>query len=361
MIPALCLVAASFAAGAAPPADTTRQTQNVILVTLDGFRWQELFSGADSTLLVSIADSTARAKTRAGFWRPDPVARRAALLPWLWSTIPAGGQLFGNRYDGGAVRVTNGKRFSYPGYNEILSGFPDDRIDSNDPVPNPNVTVLEWLNRKPAFAGRVAAFGAWSTFTAIINAPRSGLPVNAGWMPVEGTSPTAQLLNQLQDYSTRTWDEERDDAITWLAAKQYLVTRTPKVFYLAFGDTDEWAHSGRYDTYLDMAHRTDAMLRDLWEMVQSLPQYRGHTALVIATDHGRGDGPRWTDHGKSVPEAEFIWIAVMGPDTPARGQRNDVTAGTQSQIAATIAALLGYDYRAAVPGAGPSLPLGSIR
>ena len=361
MIPALCLVAASFAAGAAPPADTTRQTQNVILVTLDGFRWQELFSGADSTLLASIADSTARAKTRAGFWRPDPVARRAALLPWLWSTIPAGGQLFGNRYEGGAVRVTNGKRFSYPGYNEILSGFPDDRIDSNDPVPNPNVTVLEWLNRKPAFAGRVAAFGAWSTFTAIINAPRSGLPVNAGWMPVEGTSPTAQLLNQLQDYSTRTWDEERDDAITWLAAKQYLVTRTPKVFYLAFGDTDEWAHSGRYDTYLDMAHRTDAMLRDLWEMVQSLPQYRGHTALVIATDHGRGDGPGWTDHGKSVPEAEFIWIAVMGPDTPARGLRNDVTAGTQSQIAATIAALLGYDYRAAVPGAGPSLPLGSIR
>ena len=361
MIPALCLVAASFAAGAAPPADTTRQTQNVILVTLDGFRWQELFSGADSTLLASIADSTARAKTRAGFWRPDPVARRAALLPWLWSTIPAGGQLFGNRYEGGAVRVTNGKRFSYPGYNEILSGFPDDRIDSNDPVPNPNVTVLEWLNRKPAFAGRVAAFGAWSTFTAIINAPRSGLPVNAGWMPVEGTSPTAQLLNQLQDYSTRTWDEERDDAITWLAAKQYLVTRTPKVFYLAFGDTDEWAHSGRYDTYLDMAHRTDAMLRDLWEMVQSLPQYRGHTALVIATDHGRGDGPGWTDHGKSVPEAEFIWIAVMGPDTPARGLRNDVTAGTQSQIAATIAALLGYDYPAAVPRAGPVLPLGSIR
>jgi hypothetical protein len=361
VIPALCLVAASFAAGAAPPADTTRQTQNVILVTLDGFRWQELFSGADSSLLASIADSTTQAKTRAGFWRPDPVARRAALLPWLWSTIPAGGQLFGNRYEGGAVRVTNGKRFSYPGYNEILSGFPDDRIDSNDPVPNPNVTVLEWLNREPAFAGRVAAFGAWSTFTAIINAPRSGLPVNAGWMPVEGTSPAAQLLNQLQDYSTRTWDEERDDAITWLAAKQYLVTRTPRVFYLAFGDTDEWAHGGRYDTYLDMAHRTDAMLRDLWEMVQSLPQYRGHTSLVIATDHGRGDGPGWTDHGKSVPEAEFIWIAVMGPDTPARGLRNDVTAGTQSQIAATIAALLGYDYPAAVPKAGPVLPLGSIR
>lgn len=360
MILALWLVAAAFAVPASP-ADTTRQTQNVILVTLDGFRWQEVFSGADSTLLVSIADSTAQAKSRAAFWRPDPINRRAALLPWLWSTVSPGGQLFGNRYEGGAVRVTNGKRFSYPGYNEILSGFPDDRIDSNDPVPNPNVTVLEWLNQQPPFAGRVAAFGAWSTFTAIINASRSGIPVNAGWMPVEGASPAARLLNQLQDYSTRTWDEERDDAITWLAAKEFLVARTPRVFYLAFGDTDEWAHSGRYDTYLDMAHRTDAMLRDLWETVQSLPQYRGRTSLVIATDHGRGDGPKWTDHGESVPEAEFIWIAVMGPDTPARGQRNDVTAGTQSQIAATIAGLLGHDYRAAVAKAGPALPLGSIR
>jgi len=361
MIPALCLLAGLVTAPGTSPADTTRQTQNVILVTLDGFRWQELFAGADSTLLGSIADSLAQAKTRTAFWRPDAVGRRAALLPWLWSTVAAGGQLFGNRYQGGTVRVTNGKRFSYPGYNEILSGFPDDRIDSNDPVPNPNVTVLEWLNRQPALAGRVAAFGAWSTFTAIINAPRSGLPVNAGWMPVEGTSPTARLLNQLQDYSTRTWDEERDDALTWLAAKEYLVTRQPTVFYLGFGDTDEWAHSGRYDTYLDMAHRTDAMLRDLWETVQSLPQYRGRTSLVIATDHGRGDGPTWTDHGKAVLEAEFIWIGVIGPDTPARGLRNDVTAGTQSQIAATLAALLGYDYRAAVPTAGRALPLGSVR
>jgi hypothetical protein len=103
------------------------------------------------------------------------------------------------------------------------------------------------------------------------------------------------------------------------------------------------------------------MLRDLWETIQSLPQYRGRTSLVIATDHGRGDGPTWTDHGKAVLEAEFIWIGVIGPDTPARGLRNDVTAGTQSQIAATLAALLGYDYRAAVPTAGRALPLGSVR
>jgi hypothetical protein len=359
MIPALWLLATSLAVPPPSPADTARTTANVILVTLDGFRWQELFSGADSSLIASIADSASRAKTRERFWRSDATARRQALMPWLWSTLAVKGQLFGNRFEGAAVSVTNGKRFSYPGYNEILAGFPDDRIDSNDPVPNPNVTVLEWLNRKPALAGRVAAVGTWDVFPAIINAARSGVPVNAGWMPLEGPSSTVELLNQLQAYATRTWDQERDDAITFLVAKEYLRTRAPRVFFLGFGDTDEWAHSGRYDTYLDMAQRTDAMLRDLWQTVQSLPQYRERTALVIATDHGRGDGPQWTDHGKSVPEAEFIWIGVMGPEVPGRGLRNDVKDATQSQIAATVAALLGYDYRAAVPRAGRPLPFGN--
>jgi hypothetical protein len=346
MIAALWLLATTLAPLSPPPADTTRATDNVILVTLDGFRWQELFSGADSSLIASIADSASRARVRERFWRPDAPARRKALMPWLWSTLAVRGQLFGNRFEGATVRVTNGKRFSYPGYNEILAGFPDDRIDSNDPVPNPNVTVLEWLNRKPALTGRVAAVGTWSVFSAIINATRSGLPVNAGWTPLEGHSPTVDLLNQLQAYATRTWDEERDDAITFLVAKEYLQRREPRVFFLAFGDTDEWAHSGRYDTYLDMAQRTDAMLRDLWQTVQALPQYRNHTALVIATDHGRGTGLKWTDHGKSVPEAEF----------PGRGLRNDVKDATQSQIAATVAALLGYDYPAAEPRAGRPLP-----
>ncbi|MGI8992391.1 MAG: hypothetical protein ACR2I2_22775, partial [Bryobacteraceae bacterium] len=41
--------------------------------------------------------------------------------------------------------VTNGLNFSYPGYSETLCGFADPRIKSNDKVPNPNVTVLEWL------------------------------------------------------------------------------------------------------------------------------------------------------------------------------------------------------------------------
>ena len=77
-------------------------------------------------------------------------------MPFFWGTIAKEGQLYGNQHKGSIAHVTNGKNFSYPGYSEILCGFSDPRIDSNDKVPNPNVTVLEWLNRRPGFEGRVA-------------------------------------------------------------------------------------------------------------------------------------------------------------------------------------------------------------
>jgi hypothetical protein len=50
------------------------------------------------------------------------------------------------------------------------------------------------------------------------------------------------------------------------------------------------------------------------------------------------------NHGRDVDGAEEMWVAVIGPDTPALGERRNATSVTQAQIAATIAALLGLDY-----------------
>ena len=43
----------------------------------------------------------------------------------------------------------------------MFAGLADPGVDSNAKVPNPNLTVLEWLNRQPWFEERVAAFGSW--------------------------------------------------------------------------------------------------------------------------------------------------------------------------------------------------------
>jgi hypothetical protein len=87
-----------------------------------------------------------------------------------------------------------------------------------------------------------------------------------------------------------------------------------------------------------------------------MPEYRGRTTFIITTDHGRGDGrTTWRDHGRKVPESEQIWLAVIGPDTPPLGARHDAPVVTQSQVPATLAALLGEDWRKAEPRAAPPI------
>ena len=123
-----------------------RKTENVILITLDGMRWQEIFKGAEKQLITDkgfVSDSAWLARK---FWNEDPVKRRELLMPFFWSVIQQQGQLYGNRSLGNKVNVSNNQWFSYPGYNEILTGFADnERIHSNDKFDNPNKTILEIL------------------------------------------------------------------------------------------------------------------------------------------------------------------------------------------------------------------------
>jgi len=69
---------------------------------------------------------------------------------------------------------------------------------------------------------------------------------------------------------------------------------------LGLGETDDWAHAGSYAEYLNAAHLADEYLRQIWELMQSMPEYRGKTTLIVLPDHGRGMGVKWTDHGQKV-------------------------------------------------------------
>ena len=102
-------------------------------------------------------------------------------------------------------------------------------------------------------------------------------------------------------------------------------------------------------------------LRRLWDAVQSSPHYRDKTSLVVTTDHGRGDAPEgWKHHGATTKGSEMIWVAAIGPDTPTTGAPIDPGPITQSQVAATVAALLGKGeaFLAASPKAAK--PIASV-
>ena len=335
------------------------RTEHVFLITLDGLRWEEVFTGAEAALIGpdgGVANTNSLARE---FWRDDPGARREALMPFVWQVMAREGQLLGNRQAGSRVRVTNGKNFTYPGFNEILTGFADPRIDSNAKRANPNVTVLEWLNQREGFQGKVAAFPNWDTFPYILNAERAKIPVWTGY-PEDLKNPRNPILPEVRKMFadiTPLWDGMNFDFFFHHAVMDYVEEKQPSVVWIAFSETDEWAHEGRYDLYLRAANRIDGYVRELWEKLQSMPHYRGKTAFILTTDHGRGSGPaEWRNHGAAVKGAEDIWIAALGPDIPAKGSREHIPDYGQNQIAATIAAWLGEDYAGAVPRAGQPIP-----
>jgi len=354
----VCAVAAFLTVAA--PVWAGEKAENVIVVTLDGFRWQELFEGADESFMDARQGGVKDiAGLKKRYLREKTDERREALMPFFWRTVAKKGQVFGNPGKKATAKITNGLKFSYPGYSEIFCGVADPRIDSNAKKPNPNLSVLEFLNGRPGFKDKVEAVCTWDVFPSIFRTKENGLRIHTAWEPIGGDKLTERerALNATLEALPRYWPDNAFDVVTLGAATSALERRKPRELYIGLGETDEWGHGRRYDLYLDAANKADRFLAETWERIQKDPQYKDKTALVITTDHGRGSTRAdWTDHGKNVTGAENIWIAVMGPDTPALGEREGVEA-TQSQIAATVAALVGEDFTMASPKAAKPLPV----
>ncbi|MCC7373235.1 MAG: alkaline phosphatase family protein [Verrucomicrobiales bacterium] len=335
------------------------KTKNVVLVTTDGLRWEEVFRGAEEILISkeygNVSDTNALRKK---FWRETPEERRKALFPFLWSTVAAKGQLWGHRDLGSEVRVGNGFNFSYPGYNEFLTGIADPRIDSNDKKLNANTNVFEWLQRRPGFEGRIAAAVNWDVLPWILNGPRAGFPIWSGFDVPEGTRrlPVPELLSDLVEHGRTIWSGVLLDTFVAAAAREALTTIKPRALYVSFGETDDWAHEARYERHLWAAHEFDRFLARLWASLEADPTYRGSTALLITVDHGRGPAPvAWKDHGRQIADSAYIWFAALGPDIAPLGERRNVPMVRQGQIAATVAALIGENFPAASPAAAPAV------
>ena len=353
------LVTVLFVCVAAMRCGAATKTKNVFLITTDGLRWEEVFRGAELIPLTRASGNFGNSNTiRTNFWRETTEARREALMPFLWTVIAKEGQLWGNRDKASDVRVGNGHNFSYPGYNEFLTGYADPKIDSNDKVLNANTNVFEWLNGRPAFRGQVAAVVNWDVLAWILNAPRAGIPLWSAWDVPEGTQRMAapEALTEMAEHSRTVWPNVVLDTFVGYAAKHAVRTLKPRALYVSFGETDDWAHEGNYERYLKAAREFDRFIGELWSQVQSLPQYQGTTTFFITVDHGRGPTPaRWRDHGKDIPDSAYTWFAVMGPDTEPLGERSGTPEIKLGRVAATIGALVSEDFHAANPISAPPI------
>ena len=362
----LLLVSNSYAALAA---------KNLVVVTIDGLRWQEVFRGADLALIDNAKFVENSALLKSKYWRTSLQKRRELLMPFVWHTIAKQGVLIGDRDIGSKMSVSNNWYFSYPGYSEIFTGIADNSINSNKKIANKNISFLEWLNNKNSFQGNIAAFGGWDVFPYIFNTKRSHLYVNAGFMPLSedesgyAISQDIKLLNQLQKEVPSPWHNVRFDSFTYRFAKDYLLNKKPRVLTISLGETDDFAHDGHYDQYIKSTQRSDAFIADLWHTIQNTEGYKNNTVLLITTDHGRGSTAQdWQHHASKLATETYmkdlnkfengivgsnnIWFAAIGVGIKAQGEIIPKNEIKQSQIAATALTLLAEDPQKFNPKAG---------
>ncbi len=348
--------------GAPGPSAQAPPPRNVILITLDGARTQEIFGGLDLDVLrAGLKKDETVEQTRAyqQYWADTPEGRRARVMPFFWNEwMIAEGSIAGNRSRGSRFGIRNTKRFSYPGYAEILTGEPHDAvIDSNDNKRYAFPTVLEILQRRLGLGReQVAAFGSWETFRWITASKADAFLVNAGYQAFSSSNADASRWSREQFEAHSPWDSVRHDMFTFRLALAHLKTARPRVLYLALGETDDWAHGERYDRVLQTLALTDAWFKELWTWLQNDPQYRGNTSILVTVDHGRGrTAADWGRHGEKIDGAQETWLAAIGPDWPRRGEWTDAPDGYADQVAATLAKTMGVDLRADVPSAGAPL------
>lgn len=328
----------------------TRKTENLLVIGWDGVRWQEIFTGVDSSLMNDQAYTKRPGAMRTQYWNDSIEVRRKKLFPFFWSTIEQNGQMYGDRILGNKVDVSNHYNLTGPGFTETVVGYADPAVNSNTMVPNKGTNVMEFINGQKGYKGEVAVFAMSNLFDYILDKGRGGVMLSCDSEKVHLPEKEFQLLNDMQDQAPRPFGE-RPDLLTYFQAKEYLKIRHPRVMYLEMGETDDYAHAGSYDFYVNTLHSQEAMIESLWNYIQSIPQYKDKTTLLIACDHGRGGQikSQWTSHGPQVKDSKDIFILAMGPDMPALGVVDTQSQLYQGQIAATIAQFLGLHYVAQHP------------
>lgn len=294
-------------------------TENVIIVTLDGVRWQEVFKGADSTLIHNIGYINGDfEQVKENYWVKSEKERRKKLMPFFWNELVQQGQLYGNREYGNFVNVTNNSLKSFPGYCEIWNGYADPSILTNNHPNNPHTTVLEFLNKQEGFEGdNVVITVAASSLERIFNVDENDFTFSAG----------------------------HKDSTVYNKTMRALKNDHPRVVYMSINKTDHWAHQFQYNTYLNLIHEADSFIQTIWEYIRQDEFYKDRTTLLVTTDHGRGVGSEWHTHGSGgVAHADETWFAVVGPDTTPTGEQKEEMQVEATQFAKTIAAFLEFNF-----------------
>ncbi len=312
------------------------RTRNVVLVMVDGVRWQEIFGGVDGRL--------AR-----GAGVPGCSADARALLPHSYRHLVDGGVALGAP-GRGLMLATGRSPVSLPGYLELLGGRPSASCLDNDCPRVTAPTALDELRRRAGLRrDEVALFTSWPSIERAATAEPTSLIAAVG----QRSGATRGELGRWPDAAglllagerEASWPGDpgyRPDRHTAALALTYLRLARPRLLVVGLGDTDEHAHQGRYDRYLAALREADRFVGALHEALASLGAYGEETSVLLTTDHGRADD--FVSHGADAPESARVFLLAGGGAIPARGLVTTRRTLRLADVVPTIAALLELDW-----------------
>lgn len=292
------------------------RAEAVVLVTIDGVRWQEIFRGVDHALAEGAKLPPA----------PDPTSR--ALLPNLHRLFFDGGIALGDPSVGGGIEGSAPWHVSMPGYVEIATGASTD-CENNDCHPPLGETIADAVSAAPGDHG-AAVFGSWSEIARAAGAHPERLFLQTGGAPGHAGRSLGGGATYLSDDVTAT------------EALAYLQKNRPRFLWVALGDTDEWAHAGAYGNYLEALRAADRFVGDLAATLARMGERGARTAIFVTADHGRD--PDFRDHGG--PPSGPVWLLARGPTIAPRGVIATSRRRQLRDVTPTMRALLGLPLRA---------------
>lgn len=277
----------------------------VVLVTIDGARWQEIFGGTDTEL-----SNHPRRSAR------DLVPHIASMAKERGAAVGAPGK--------GTMAATGPNFVSLPGYTELLTGRAPVNCQDNDCDPTRTRTLLDEVH---AAGGKVAAFASWERLERAATVRTGRFVVSCGRHGDEAIEP---------------WPGEGDfrpDRYTANVALEYLESERPDILFLGLGEPDEYAHKGDYDGYLSSLAYADSVVGRVFDTLERMGSRGAQTTVMVTADHGRARD--FANHGGFAPESARVWFVAAGPSIAARGHVASASERHLADVAPTLRLLLG--------------------
>lgn len=277
--------------------------ENVILITLDGARYQEFFKGVR------------RPKTA-------DQKRGTRMLPWLDAKASAGEAfIYGRHRIGHPFLVSNPVNLSKPAYMSILSGQYEDQCRSNGCENTTRHTIFDSLAEQGFAKKDLAVFASWPGIEEAAESVVGRATRFIGINPYSDATADPQEQAWIDDHNRRAfaemapWGEARRDVFTFEVADHYLKRHSPRFLYISLLDTDEWGHKNNYKNYVEAFQDLNKYLEQLQATLAAMGDYGRRTSIIITTDHGRNPGPLWYNHSALLPTAHRVWATVIPSET----------------------------------------------